>query len=85
MTENYGAVVDAVVASDADAEPEPYSMETYELTSIMINGIGSGAVTDRSSMTEHLTGFDGHGSTRHYSWDDRGDLTDPDVWVPEVA
>lgn len=65
--------------------PEQYSTETYELTSIMINGIGSGTVTDRASMIEYLRSFDGYGSTRHYRWDDRGDLTDPDVWVHEVA
>lgn len=65
--------------------PEPYSSETYELTSIMINGIGSGTVTDRASMIEYLRSFDGYGSTRHYRWDGMGDLTDPDVWVHEVA
>jgi hypothetical protein len=36
-------------------------------------------------MTGYFTGFDGYGSTRHYRWDDGGDLTEPDVWVHEVA
>ena len=65
--------------------PEQYSTETYELTAIMINGIGSGTVTDRASMIEYLRSFDGYGSTRHYRWDAKGDLTEPDVWVHEVA
>lgn len=66
-------------------DPEPYSTETYELTAIMINGIGSGSVTDRASMTEYVTGFVGNGSNRRYQWNDRGQLTEPDVWVHEVA
>lgn len=66
-------------------DPEQYSTETYELASIMINGIGWGGVTDRPSMAAFLTGFDGYGSTRHYRWDDKGDMTDPDVWVHQVA
>jgi branched-chain amino acid transport system substrate-binding protein len=61
-----------------------YTPEAYELATIMVNGIASGAVTDRASMLSYFKTYRGNGFTRHYEWDERGELKTAPFWVWEV-
>jgi len=62
-----------------------YVTEAYELTTIMTQGVGSGAVTDRASMRAFLDGYVGDGPIRRYGWDDIGELEHPELIVYEVG
>jgi branched-chain amino acid transport system substrate-binding protein len=66
-------------------EPGRYSVEAYELAGLMIEGISSGAVTDRSSMLRWFSAYSGYGAMTHYQWRATGELIDPPVFLREVA
>jgi branched-chain amino acid transport system substrate-binding protein len=65
--------------------PWHYSVEAYELAGIMIEGISSGAVTDRSSMLRWFAGYSRYGAITHYQWANSGELVTPPVFVTEVS
>ena len=65
--------------------PWHYSVEAYELAGIMIEGISTGAVTDRSSMLRWFTGYSGYGAITHYQWANSGELVTPPVFLTEVS
>ena len=66
-------------------QPGRYTMETYELATVMIAGIAEGAVEDRGSMAGWFDRYSGHGAVRYFSWDASGELILPEVWVHEIA
>jgi branched-chain amino acid transport system substrate-binding protein len=41
-------------------------------------------VTDRASMLSYFKTYQGNGVTRHYEWDERGELKTAPFWVWEV-
>ncbi|MCI9889072.1 branched-chain amino acid ABC transporter substrate-binding protein [Micrococcales bacterium 31B] len=60
-----------------------YSVEGYDLATIILTGIDSG-ITDRAKMVEYIKNYDGQGVGRHYSFTDTGELKTPAVWTYEV-
>lgn len=61
-----------------------YTVEGYELASIMTEGIAAGA-HDRAALRQYFRGFSGSGSFRHYAWADNGELRTPEVQLYEVG
>ena len=76
FTKLYGSVNDG-------KEPGTYSVEGYDLTTIMLKGIDSGAVT-RPALLDYVKNYDGDGIARHYKWDDTGELAETNIWIYEV-
>jgi branched-chain amino acid transport system substrate-binding protein len=64
--------------------PGVYSVDAYDLATIMLTGIASGDVTDRASMIEFFKNYDGDGLAKHYKWDDKGELAVANPWLYEV-
>lgn len=63
--------------------PGVYSVEGYDLATIMLTAIASG-VTDRAGMLDFVTNYDGEGLARTYKWDDTGELSSALIWIYEV-
>lgn len=63
--------------------PGTYSTEGYDLTTIMLKAIDSGATT-RQAVLDFVTSYDGDGLARHYKWDATGELEENNIWVYEV-
>lgn len=61
-----------------------YTVESYEIASIMTRGIAAGA-HDRAALRQYFRGFSGSGSFRHYAWADNGELRTPEVQLYEVG
>ena len=76
FAEAYGKVNDGKI-------PGTYSVEGYDLATVMLKGIDSGAVT-RPALLEFVTNYDGDGIARHYKWDDTGELAETNIWIYEV-
>jgi len=60
-----------------------YSVEAYDLATIMLKGIDSG-VTDRAGMVSFVKSYDGQGLARHYKWTDTGELAKALIWIYQV-
>lgn len=65
------------------AAPGVYSVEGYDLATIMLAGIDSG-VTDRQGLIDFVKGYEGDGLARSYSWDETGELSSALIWIYEV-
>jgi branched-chain amino acid transport system substrate-binding protein len=63
--------------------PGTYSLEAYDLTTILLKGIDSGAVT-RPALLEFVRDYDGQGVARKYQWTDKGELTSDLIWIYKV-
>lgn len=63
--------------------PGTYSLESYDLTTILLKGIDSGAVT-RPALLDFVTNYQGQGVARRYQWTDKGELTSNLIWIYEV-
>ena len=63
--------------------PGTYSIEGYDLTTILLNGIDSGAHT-RPALLDFVRGYDGQGVARKYQWTDNGELTTNLIWIYKV-
>ncbi len=70
-------------AANNNAVPGVYSVEAYDLTTIMLKAIDSG-VKDRAGMVDYVKKYDGTGLARQYKWDDKGELTSALIWVYKV-
>ena len=68
----------------AGIAPGVYSVDAYDLATIMVTGISSGKVTDRASMIEYFKTYDGEGLAKTYKWDSSGELATANPWVYEV-
>lgn len=60
-----------------------YSVEAYDLATIMLKGIDSG-VTDRAGLVDYVKNYDGDGLARHYKWDANGELASALIWIYQV-
>ena len=66
-----------------EAAPGVYSVEGYDLMTIMLAGIDSG-ITDRAGLLDFVASYDGAGLARNYSWTDTGELTSALIWIYDV-
>lgn len=64
-------------------EPGTYSLEAYDLATILLKGIDSGAVT-RQALLDFVTNYDGQGIARKYQWTPNGELTSNLIWIYKV-
>ncbi|MFZ0835745.1 MAG: branched-chain amino acid ABC transporter substrate-binding protein [Mycobacterium sp.] len=63
--------------------PGTYSTEGYDLGTILLRGIDSGAVT-RPQLLEYVRNYNGAGVARQYQWDPTGELTNTLIWIYKV-
>ena len=63
--------------------PGVYSVEGYDLATVMLTGIASG-VTDRAGLIDYVANYSGEGLARTYEWDDTGELAAALIWIYEV-
>lgn len=63
--------------------PGTYSVEGYDLGTILAKGIDSGAVT-REALLDYAKKYDGQGVARKYQWTDSGELTTTLIWIYKV-
>ncbi|WP_084614020.1 branched-chain amino acid ABC transporter substrate-binding protein [Nakamurella lactea] len=66
-----------------NAEPGVYSVEGYDLTTIMLKAIDSG-VKDRAGMIDFVKNYSGQGLAREYKWDATGELAAALIWIYKV-
>ncbi len=64
--------------------PGVYSVDAYDLATIMVTGIAAGKVTDRASMIEYFKTYDGQGLAKSYRWDSSGELAVANPWLYQV-
>jgi branched-chain amino acid transport system substrate-binding protein len=64
-------------------DPGTYSTEGYDLGTIMVKGIDSGAIT-RPALLDYFKNYDGQGVARKYQWTDKGELTSTLIWIYKV-
>jgi branched-chain amino acid transport system substrate-binding protein len=64
-------------------EPGTYSTEAYDLTTIMLKGIDSGATT-RPALLDFVRNYSGQGVARKYQWGGDGELTTTLIWMYKV-
>lgn len=69
--------------STFDQLPGPYAAEAYDLGTILLKGIDSGAIT-RAAMLDFVDTYDGQGIARRYHWHPDGELTNPSIWLYQV-
>ena len=63
--------------------PGVYSVEAYDLTTILLKGIDSGKVT-RADLLEFVRSYDGAGLARQYKWSENGELASALIWIYKV-
>jgi branched-chain amino acid transport system substrate-binding protein len=64
-------------------EPGTYSTEGYDLGTILLKGIDSGAIT-RPALLDFVKKYNGQGVARNYQWTDKGELTTNLIWIFKV-
>ncbi|WP_326837976.1 branched-chain amino acid ABC transporter substrate-binding protein [Amycolatopsis rhabdoformis] len=64
-------------------DPGTYSPEAYDLATILLKGIDSGKTT-RPALLDFVKTYDGQGLTKHFKWDDKGELSSTTVWTYKV-
>ncbi len=63
--------------------PGTYSIEGYDLGTILAKGVDSGATT-RAALLDFVRSYDGQGLARKYQWTDTGELTTSLIWIYKV-
>lgn len=63
--------------------PGVYSVEGYDLTTIMLTAIDSG-VKDRAAMLEFVKAYDGQGVGKRYQWNPQGELSNALIEIYKV-
>ena len=63
--------------------PGVYSVEAYDLGTIMLEGIDKG-ITTRADMVKFVASYDGAGLAKNYKWDSTGELASASTWVYQV-
>jgi branched-chain amino acid transport system substrate-binding protein len=66
-----------------NAEAGTYSAEGYDLGTILVKGIDSGAIT-RPALLEYVRNYNGQGVARNYQWTPTGELTTNLIWIFKV-
>jgi branched-chain amino acid transport system substrate-binding protein len=64
-------------------DPGTYSVEGYDLGTIMLKGIDSGKIT-RPDLLEFVRTYNGQGLGRKYQWTPNGELTTNLIWIYKV-
>jgi branched-chain amino acid transport system substrate-binding protein len=64
-------------------EPGTYSTEGFDLGTIMLKGIDSGATT-RPALLDFVRNYNGQGVARKYQWNPTGELTTTLIWMYKV-
>ena len=64
-------------------EAGTYSAEGYDLGTILLKGIDSGAIT-RPALLEYVRNYNGQGVGRNYQWGPTGELTTSLIWMYKV-
>jgi branched-chain amino acid transport system substrate-binding protein len=65
-------------------DPGVYSVEAYDLTTIVSKGVDAGKVA-RPDLLSFVKGYDGDGTGgRHYQWSPTGELSSAVVWIYTV-
>ncbi|MEU4672573.1 branched-chain amino acid ABC transporter substrate-binding protein [Amycolatopsis sp. NPDC023774] len=67
----------------AGKDPGTYSPEAYDLATILLKGIDGGKTT-RSALLDFVKTYDGQGLTKHFKWNDKGELAATTVWTYKV-
>jgi branched-chain amino acid transport system substrate-binding protein len=80
--EEFAAAYTALPANKG-AVPGVYSVEGYDLTTIMLSGIDSG-ITDRKALIDYVKNYDAPGLARNYKWDSTGELAASLIWIYKV-
>ena len=65
-------------------DPGTYSTEGYDLGTILLKGIDSGAIT-RQALLDYVRNYDGQGVARKYQWTSTGELTTTLIWMYKVS
>lgn len=65
------------------ADPGTYSIEGYDAATVLLAGIDAGKNT-RPDLLEWVKTYDKDGLSKHYKWDDKGELAKPDVFAYKV-
>lgn len=60
-----------------------YSVEAYDLATILAKGIDGGKVT-RPDLLEFVRNYDGAGLARQYKWSPNGELSNALIWIYTV-
>jgi branched-chain amino acid transport system substrate-binding protein len=63
--------------------PSTYSTEGYDVGTILVKGIDSGAIT-RPALLDFVRTYNGPGVARQYQWTDTGELTSTVIWIYKV-
>jgi branched-chain amino acid transport system substrate-binding protein len=64
-------------------EPGTYSTEAYDLGTILVKGVDSGAIT-REALLDFVRHYNGQGVARRYQWTPTGELTTNLIWIYKV-
>jgi branched-chain amino acid transport system substrate-binding protein len=64
-------------------EPGTYSAEAYDLGTILLRGIDSGAIT-RPALLEFVRNYEGQGVAGKYKWTATGERENAQVWIYKV-
>jgi branched-chain amino acid transport system substrate-binding protein len=67
-----------------NAEPGTYSIEGYDVTTILLSGIDKGDTT-RPKLLDYVKNYDADGLSKHYKWNSKGELATPAVYGYEVS
>jgi len=65
------------------AEPGTYSIEGYDAATVLLSGIDKGNVT-RAKLLDFVKNYDADGLSKHYKWNDKGELAKPAVYGYKV-
>lgn len=65
------------------AKPGVYSVEGYDLTTILLKGVTAGKVT-RADLLEYVRTYNGPGLARNYKWSPNGELESALIWIYKV-
>jgi len=60
-------------------EPQTYSSEAYDATTVLLRGLDQG-ISDRAGLLEHVRNYQGQGLTKRLQWNATGELTETPVW-----
>jgi branched-chain amino acid transport system substrate-binding protein len=66
-----------------NADAGTYSAEGYDLGTILVKGIDSGAIT-RPALLDFVKKYNGQGVARNYQWTPTGELTTNLIWIFKV-
>ena len=66
-----------------NADAGTYSAEGFDLGTILVKGIDSGAIT-RPALLDFVKNYNGQGVARKYQWTPTGELTTNLIWIFKV-